>query len=385
MLQRRLTQEFLSTVAAIRRGRLTLTTPDGAIRVFGTGDRGPDADFVLHDWRAIPAIAAKGDIGLAEAYRDGWCDTSDLEALLRLALLNEDVLDRYIYGRRLQALAMRALYLFNRNTRAGAKRNISAHYDLGNEFYALWLDRSMTYSSALFGDGDDLNGAQQRKYDRIIDNLARRSGRLLEIGCGWGGFAERAADRGDFATKGLTLSQAQADFARQRLGRRAEIAIQDYRDEQGRFDHIVSIEMFEAVGERYWPAYFGKLAQVMADRGRAVVQTITVADRYFDRYRKGGDMIRSFIFPGGMLPSPARFEAEAARVGLSVQDAFGFGRDYARTLREWLRRFDGRRPEILGLGFDDAFIRIWRFYLAACAASFAVGRTDVVQYRMARQ
>ncbi|SNT68604.1 SAM-dependent methyltransferase [Paracoccus seriniphilus] len=384
MLNRRLAKEFLTTVAGIRRGKLTLTTPDGQLRHFGGQENGPEADFILHDWRTIPALAAKGDIGLAEAYRDGWCDTSDLEALLRLALMNEDVLDRYIYGRRLQALAMRALYLFNRNTRAGARRNIAAHYDLGNDFYALWLDRSMTYSSALFGEGDDLTAAQQRKYDRIIDNLTRPSGRLLEIGCGWGGFAERALARGDFAAKGLTLSVEQAEFARRRLGNDVDIALQDYRDEGRRYDHVVSIEMFEAVGERYWPAYFGKLAQVLTDRGRAVIQTITVADRYFDRYRKGGDMIRSFIFPGGMLPSPARFQAEAERAGLAVQDSFGFGRDYARTLREWLGRFDANLPRIRDLGFDDAFIRIWRFYLAACAASFAVGRTDVIQYRLAR-
>lgn len=384
MLNRRLAQEFLATVANIHQGCLTLTTPDGVTRQFGNPNTEPSADFTLHDWRAIPAIAARGDIGLAEAYRDNWCDSSDLEALLRLALMNEDVLDRYIYGRRLQALAMRVLYLFNRNTRSGARRNISAHYDLGNEFYALWLDRSMTYSSALFAQDDDLATAQQRKYDRILDSLSAGSGRLLEIGCGWGGFAERALGRGDFAAKGLTLSSAQADFARQRLGPQAEIALQDYRDECGRFDHVVSIEMFEAVGERYWPAYFRKLNEVLTDRGRAVVQTITVADRYFQQYRKGGDMIRSFIFPGGMLPSPSRFRAEAERAGLAIQDAFEFGLDYARTLREWRNRFDAKLPEIREMGFDEPFIRIWRFYLAACAASFAVGRTDVVQYQMAR-
>lgn len=384
MLNRRLAQEFLATVANIHQGCLTLTTPDGVTRQFGNPNTEPSADFTLHDWRAIPAIAARGDIGLAEAYRDNWCDSSDLEALLRLALMNEDVLDRYIYGRRLQALAMRVLYLFNRNTRSGARRNISAHYDLGNEFYALWLDRSMTYSSALFAQDDDLATAQQRKYDRILDSLSAGSGRLLEIGCGWGGFAERALGRGDFAAKGLTLSSAQADFARQRLGPQAEIALQDYRDETGRFDHVVSIEMFEAVGERYWPAYFRKLNEVLTDRGRAVVQTITVADRYFQQYRKGGDMIRSFIFPGGMLPSPSRFRAEAERAGLAIQDAFEFGLDYARTLREWRNRFDAKLPEIREMGFDEPFIRIWRFYLAACAASFAVGRTDVVQYQMAR-
>ncbi|MBU3030016.1 SAM-dependent methyltransferase [Paracoccus marinaquae] len=383
MLNRRLARDFLGTVEAVRYGTLAVTTPEGQTHRFGGQLPGPDAALIIRDWRMVPALAAKGDIGLTEAYRDDWCDTPDLEALLRLGLMNEEVLDRYIYGRPLQGLAVRALYLLNRNTRAGARRNIAAHYDLGNDFYRLWLDPGLTYSSALFGPLDDLGAAQQRKYDRIIDNLASRSGRLLEIGCGWGGFAERALRRGDFAPKGLTLSDRQAEYARMRLGRDAEIALQDYRDETGRFDHIVSIEMFEAVGERYWPSYFGKLAQVLAGRGRAMVQTITVADRYFERYRRGGDMIRSFIFPGGMLPSRSRFEAEARRAGLMVQDAYGFGRDYARTLRNWLARFDAHLPEIRDLGFDEEFIRVWRFYLAACAASFEVGRTDVVQYRLA--
>ncbi len=302
--------------------------------------------------------------------------------MLTFGLANEDALDRYIYGRRLQGLAMQLLYLFNRNTRAGSRRNIAAHYDLGNEFYRLWLDESMTYSSALYAPGDDLHAAQQRKYDRIIDGLSGRSGRLLEIGCGWGGFAERALEKGDFAAKGLTLSARQAAYARDRLGKGAEIALQDYRDEKGRFDHIVSIEMFEAVGQRFWPVYFDKLAATLAGKGRAMIQTITVADTYFDRYRKGGDMIRSFIFPGGMLPSPGRFQAEVGRAGLRIEDRHGFGQDYARTLTEWLARFEATLPRIREMGFDDGFIRVWRFYLAACIASFSVGRTDVIQYRL---
>ncbi len=381
--QRKLEREFLKTAEGIRKGRLTIDTPEGQRHEFAGPEPGPEARLIVNDWRTIPALAARGDIGLTEAYRDGWCDIPDLEALLTLALVNEDVLDRYIYGHRLYGMAAQLLYLFNRNTRTGSRRNIAAHYDLGNAFYQLWLDPTMTYSSALYGPQDDLMAAQIRKYDRIIDQLDSRSGRLLEIGCGWGGFAERALARGDFAPKGLTLSTEQADYARQRLGDAAQIALQDYRDERGRFDHVVSIEMFEAVGEKYWPTYFGKLAQVLSDKGRAMIQVITVADHYFDRYRKGGDMIRSFIFPGGMLPSPQRFEAEARRAGLAVQDAFGFSRDYARTLREWLTRFDTQLPRIRDLGFDERFIRVWRFYLAACAASFEVGRTDVIQYRLA--
>lgn len=383
MFEQRITSQFLRSLDGIRFGQLRLTMPDGTTRMFAGAAPGPDAALTIHDWATIPALAAKGDIGLTEAYRDGWCDTPDLTALLTLGLMNEDALDRYIYGRPLQALAIRLLYLLNRNTRTGSRRNIAAHYDLGNAFYRMWLDETMTYSSALFAEGDDLAAAQRRKYDRIIDGLAGGSGRLLEIGCGWGGFVERALQRGDFAPKGLTLSSEQAAYARARLGQGAEIALQDYRDERSRFDHIVSIEMFEAVGEAFWPSYFGKLAETLSRQGRAMVQTITVADRYFDRYRKGGDMIRSFIFPGGMLPSPERFRAEAERAGLRVEDAFGFGRDYARTLTDWLQRFDAQRTEIMAMGFDEAFIRVWRFYLAACIASFSVGRTDVMQYRLA--
>ncbi|MFN3273823.1 MAG: class I SAM-dependent methyltransferase [Paracoccus sp. (in: a-proteobacteria)] len=383
ILERRMARNFLKTAEGIRRGTLHVITPEGIRHGFGGQEPGPDAVLEVRDWRMVPALVARGDIGMTEAYRDGWCDTPDLEALLTVALLNEDILDGYIYGNRLHALATRALYLFNRNTRAGSRRNISAHYDLGNPFYGLWLDDSMTYSSALFAPGDDLAAAQARKYDRIIDNLSGPSGRLLEIGCGWGGFAERALARGDYAPKGLTLSVEQAEYARARLGPGAEIALQDYRDEAGRYDHVVSIEMFEAVGETFWPIYFQKMGHVLADKGRAMVQTITVADRYFDRYRAGPDMIRSFIFPGGMLPSPTRFQAEAARADLRVEDSFSFGRDYARTLRDWLARFDAALPQIRGMGFDEGFIRVWRFYLAACAASFEVGRTDVIQYRLA--
>lgn len=383
MFNNRIRIEFLRSLEGISHGRLRLTTPEGLTHQFEGPETGPDAVLNIHDWRTVPALAAKGDIGLTEAYRDGWCDSPDLTALLTFGLMNEVALDRYVYGNPLQAMAMRMLYLFNRNTRRGSRRNIAAHYDLGNDFYRLWLDETMTYSSALFEEGDDLATAQRRKYDRIIDGLSSRSGNLLEIGCGWGGFAERALERGDFASKGLTLSQEQAVFARQRLGSAADIALQDYRDERGRYDHIVSIEMFEAVGEKFWPIYFEKLAQLLSNKGRAMVQTITVADRYFDRYRVGGDMIRSFIFPGGMLPSPTRFEAEAKRTGLRIEDNFSFGQDYARTLTNWLARFDAKRAEVLQMGFDEGFIRVWRFYLAACIASFSVGRTDVVQYRLA--
>ena len=372
----------------ISHGSLNLILPGGREHHFAGSQPGPAARLVIADARAIAAVAAKGDIGLTEAYRDGWVDTPDLEALLTFGLLNEPALEQFLHGHPLQTLLVRALYWMNRNTRAGSRRNISAHYDLGNDFYRLWLDETMTYSSALFEAGDatakdPLAAAQHRKYDRIVEGLGRNSGRILEIGCGWGGFAERALAKGDFAPKGLTLSHEQAAFARERLGQGAEIALQDYRDERGKFDHVVSIEMFEAVGERYWPTYFGKLGSVLLPGGRAMVQTITVADSHFARYRKGADMIRSFIFPGGMLPSPSRFEAVAGNAGLRVEDRFAFGRDYARTCRDWLTRFEAQLAAVRALGFDEGFIRVWRFYLAACSAAFETGRIDVYQYRLA--
>lgn len=384
MFDRKIESRFLRTLEGTAAGSLELTLPDGSRHRFEGRQPGPAAELTIRDRRTIAALAATGDIGLTEAYRDGWCDTRDMTGLLSFGLLNEEALERFVFGSRLNMLAVRLLYLFNRNSKAGSRRNIAAHYDLGNDFYRLWLDESMTYSSAIYGAGDSLRDAQMRKYDRILDSLPTNSGRLLEIGCGWGGFAERALGRGDFAQKGLTLSQQQAAYARQRLGQDAEIALQDYRDEGGKYDHIVSIEMFEAVGEKYWPVYFGKIREALADRGRAVIQTISVADRYFERYRKGGDMIRSFIFPGGMLPSPERFRAEAERAGLRVEEVFTFGLDYARTLGEWLQRFEARLPEVRAQGFDEGFIRVWRFYLAACIAGFSVGRTDVGQYRLAR-
>ncbi len=277
-------------------------------------------------------------------------------------------------------------YLFRINTLKGSKKNIHAHYDLGNAFYKLWLDPSMTYSSAIFDDSTkNLEQAQHRKYDRIIDELDAGSGSLIEVGCGWGGFAERAQQRGDFDIKGITLSEEQHAFAQQRLGNSADIVLEDYRHQQGKFQHIVSIEMFEAVGERYWQTYFAKLKSMLQQKGKAVVQTITINEADFPRYRRGGDFIRSFIFPGGMLPTPTRFKQEAAKAGLKVDNEFFFGYDYAKTLGVWLNNFDAEINKVKALGFDESFIRLWRFYLAACISGFNTDRTNVMQVTLSHK
>jgi len=382
MFERQIINRFLETLNHIEYGSLTVTTPDGKTMSYQGPQTGADAHFVVQDWRAITALASSGDIGLAEGYRDGWWSSDDLVELFYFGLQNESALNKYIYGGVFARVAAKLAYLFTQNTLKGSRKNIHAHYDLGNDFYTLWLDQTMTYSSAIFHDqNDDLEKAQHSKYDRIINRLGA-SGRVLEIGCGWGGFAERALQTRDYAIKGLTISNEQHAFATERLGQKAEIALEDYRLQTGRYDNIVSIEMFEAVGENYWPLYFNKLKSLLAGNGKALVQTITIGEDYFDRYRQGGDAIRTFIFPGGMLPSPKRFEEESVKAGFKLTDAFAFGQDYARTLELWLERFEERLGEVRALGFDEKFIRMWRFYLTSCIASFKIGRTNVMQMEL---
>ncbi|MEM6603731.1 MAG: cyclopropane-fatty-acyl-phospholipid synthase family protein, partial [Pseudomonadota bacterium] len=361
---------------------ISLTLPDGRTYDFGGDYPGAHADLHILDVKAIQAFVQKGDIGFAESYRDGLWTSSDLSNLFLFGLQNEKVLDRYIYGSFLGRIASRFAYIFTRNTVKGSQKNIHAHYDLGNEFYRLWLDPSMTYSSAIYeNDNDDLTRAQYRKYDRITERLSS-SGRLLEVGCGWGGYADRALEKKDFGIKGITISQQQYDYAKDRLQSKADICLEDYRHQEGKYENIVSIEMFEAVGESFWPTYFSKLKSLLHERGKAIIQTITIDDSYFERYRKGGDMIRTYIFPGGMLPSWERFQEASQKVELKVSDKFAFGKDYAKTLEAWLERFDDKIEEVRALGFDQKFIRIWRFYLACCIASFKVERTNVMQIEL---
>lgn len=328
-------------------------------------------------------MVRKGDIGFAEDYRAGNWETDNLTSLTTLGLVNRRALDRLVTGSNLSRTLSMLSYLLRLNSLKGSKKNIHAHYDLGNDFYKLWLDPSMTYSAAIFKDqSESLEQAQNNKYDRILDCLNQDSGSLLEVGCGWGGFADRAQDQGDFNLKGVTLSEEQHDYARNRLGKKANIVLEDYRHQEGKYDNIVSIEMFEAVGERYWPTYFSKIGKLLNKNGKAVIQTITMNEKDFPRYRRGGDFIRSYIFPGGMLPSPSKFKEEADKVGLKSGNEFYFGQDYAHTLEHWLRDFDQKKDQVKDLGFDDGFIRLWRFYLAACIAGFRTGRTDVMQVEL---
>jgi len=375
----------LRALERLERGRLEVALPGGQRRAFGEGNA--RADLEVRNREAFTRILRAGDIGFAEGYLDGDWTTSDLTRLLTLLAANREPLERPLYGSFLGRLAHRLLHLARANTRTGSRRNIAAHYDLGNEFYALWLDPTMTYSSALYqGDGArSLAQAQHAKLSRALERLELASGaRLLEIGCGWGSFAELAAAHGHHVT-GLTLSAEQQAYARRRLGAHAAIELRDYRDERGRYDAVVSIEMIEAVGERWWPAYFAKIAEVLPAGGRALVQAIMIDDALFERYRAGSDFIQKYIFPGGMLPSPARFEFEAAAAGLRVVEVHRFGADYARTLAAWRGRFHARWEEARALGFDERFRRLWEFYLAYCEAGFASGSTDVVQYLLVKQ
>jgi cyclopropane-fatty-acyl-phospholipid synthase len=366
---------------SLRGGQLEMRWPDGSSTWFGEG--ASKVHMQVRDMAMFEQVLAKGDIGLAEAYLDGHWDSPDLTALLKLLADNRETLRRAVYGSWRSLLAARVRHWLNGNSKAGSKRNIMAHYDLGNDFYKLWLDPSMTYSSALFTSIDqDMESAQQAKYQRMLDRLQARAGeRVLEIGCGWGGLAEAATRQGLNVT-GVTLSPEQLKWAQARVPT-ADLRLQDYRDLTERYDHVVSIEMFEAVGERWWPTYFKKVADSLKPGGRVMLQTITIRDDLFADYRKGTDFIQQYVFPGGMLPSSSALHAAAARQGLVVKDEFAFGQDYARTLAEWREAFEAKWPAIAAQGFDENFRRLWRFYLAYCEAGFLAGNVNVVQFELA--
>jgi cyclopropane-fatty-acyl-phospholipid synthase len=376
-------RRWLETIRRVKYGSLTFIAPSGEVHHFAGPEPGPKARFVIKSWDVIARVLARGDIGLGEDYIAGAWETDDVEALVSLFLLNLEQFEGYAHGDLWNRLSFVLLNtIIRRNSEGGSERNIKAHYDVGNDFYSLWLDETMTYSSALYPSSNvSLADAQRAKYARILDKFSSPRANVLEVGCGWGGFAEAAAQRSHEVT-GITVSPAQHAFATKRLGAKADIRLEDYRRTKGAFDMIVSIEMFEAVGERYWPRYFQTLSERLKRGGRAVVQTITVRDDVFDGYRTRSDFIRHYVFPGGMLPSLARFSEEAARAGLKVADVFSFGQDYARTLREWAQRQTAAQAKIRSLGYDDPFLRNWQFYFGICAAAFAVGRTNVHQVEL---
>ena len=372
----------------VHRGRLTVVLPDGT-QLAGAGDQpGVVAELRILRWRAVSRLLSGGDVGFAESYVDGDWDTPDLVAFVSLCADNLDTLVKAAEASWPTRLAQRLLMLMRRNSKSGSRRNIMAHYDLGNAFYAEWLDREMIYSSALYEEGDDLETAQKRKLRRIADMLhLDGSQSVLEIGCGWGGLAAHLVTAGARSVDGITLSPAQLavgqEMVRARgLDRRVSLELRDYRDIEGRYDRIVSIEMFEAVGEAYWRGYFDKLRQSLKPGGRAVVQVITIANDRFDYYRTHPDVIQTMVFPGGMLPSKAMFAKVASEAGFVLRDRLDFGLSYARTLSDWRQRFEAAWPRIAETGYSAAFRRLWTYYLAYCEAGFRTGRIDVSLYAL---
>jgi len=381
----------LSMLNNLAVGELTLKLPQGKTLRFGEGQ--PKADITIHSWELFDRALAAGDIGFAESYMDAQFTTDNLGRLLTLLNANRQAIDSALYGSWWGRLAYRLKHLLNRNTKTKARRNIQAHYDLGNSFYQEWLDSSMTYSAALFAGDEEkpLEVAQQIKIKRVFEqlhlpNLERGRAQVLEIGFGWGGFAEYAAKR-EIHTTGLTLSSEQLAYAQERLqsqglGTFAHFKLQDYRDELGQYDGIASIEMFEAVGLQYWDSYFACIKRNLKPGARACIQTITIDEALFERYTEGTDFIQQYIFPGGMLPSQERFELLAKAHGLFVEDKLAFGNDYALTLKHWREAFLAKESIVRAQGFDSRFFKMWEFYLAYCEAGFNTGSTDVVQYTL---
>jgi cyclopropane-fatty-acyl-phospholipid synthase len=368
-------------------GRLTLKLPDGQMHELVGKVPGGSAVLEIRDYNVAKRVLANGDIGFGEGYMAGEWDSPNLAILLEILVENYDNIHRLFNG----ALPMKVFNWFShrlrRNSRRGSRKNIHAHYDLGNAFYGSWLDDSMTYSAARYAGKDEaLEVAQARKYESLARMMDLKSGQsVLEIGCGWGGFAEYAAREVGATVTAITISQEQYDFARQRMHRaglseRANIQLVDYRDVEGQFDRVASIEMFEAVGQEYWPTYFGKMADVLTPGGRAALQIITIQDALFEEYAIRTDFIQKYIFPGGMLPSEERLRPVIEAAGMGWQAVERFGQDYADTLSAWDRRFQSSWNDIQRLDrFDERFRRMWRFYLGYCEAGFRSGRTDVIQ------
>ena len=373
-------------VRKLNSGRVDFILPDGRQFRAEGAKPGPVAEVFINNPDVFARLVREGDLGFSDAYLDGWWTTPDLQAFMDFIHAdNDDMYDEFP-GMGLVRAWEKARFWFQSNSKRQALKNISYHYDLGNDFYSLWLDDTMTYSSALFSTSQEsLENAQVTKYASMIDQMGVKPGdHVLEIGCGWGGFAEYAAKERGLKVTGLTISKEQLDFARKRinnngLGDKVNLKLQDYRDETGVYDGVASIEMFEAVGEKYWPIYFNKVKQCLKPGKQATLQIITIHDARWEVYRKGVDFIQKYIFPGGMLPSPTVLRQEVAKAGLNVQHSIEFGKSYSQTLRRWFEVFNDQWDTISGMGFDDRFRRMWNFYLTSCAATFESGNCDVTQ------
>ena len=389
-LPRYFAQSF-GVMKKLNNGTLDVKLEDGRVfRAQGLLD-GPKAEFTVHNDDLFARLIREGDLGFSDAYLDGWWTTPDLQTFMDLMHAENDEVYEGFPGMALVRLYERARFWLQSNSKKQAKKNISYHYDLGNEFYSLWLDKSMTYSSAYFKkDTETLEKAQENKYKSIIDQLGVKAGdHILEIGCGWGGFGEYAASKRGLKVTGLTISKEQYDYAVERIKKAGlsslvEIKLQDYRDEVGVYDGIASIEMFEAVGEKYWPVYFSTVRDRLKPGRNATLQIITLADNRWDSYRKSVDFIQKHIFPGGMLPSPKVLREQVNNAGLNVKDSIEFGQSYSATLRRWHKTFNAEWDNIVKLGFDSRFKNMWDFYLTSCAGTFLSGYCDVTQITISK-
>lgn len=379
---------FIDMLSRIEYGSVSISTPEGDYLNFRGKEEGEHVTLKVNDWKFCEEIFMKGDIGLGESYIKGQWESDNINKLIKFGIDNKAQLEQVIRGSFLKIIFYRMKHLLNRNSVSGSKKNIHAHYDLGNSFYKLWLDQTMTYSSALFDrEGIDLVSAQERKYQNILDQLQVKAGdHILEVGCGWGGFMEYAARQGVKVT-GVTISNEQYDFAVKRLEKfegLAQVKLLDYRKIDGKYDHIVSIEMFEALGEEYWDSYFKILYSVLKPGGKFIVQSITINDQDFKSYRKGTDFIQQYIFPGGMLPSPSVFKNVSTSQGFKLTGALEFGLDYATTLKLWEETFNSKLEQVKAQGFDEKFIRTWRFYLKYCQGGFEAKKISVYQFYLTK-
>lgn len=370
----------------IEHGSLFIRLPNDRCVRFDSNNSGPIAKLHLKNWKLPRKVALGGTIGVAESYMDEDWDSPDVTAMLEFFLINRSIYGDVASQSPIINFIENARHWFNKNTKSGSQKNISAHYDLGNEFYSLWLDPSMTYSSAIYEDGaNSLEAAQDAKYRYLAENMGvTKNSHILEIGCGWGGFAEYVAREFGAKITGLTISKEQLAYAENRikkagLSHLVDFKFQDYRDETGKYDHVASIEMFEAVGEEYWPDYFSKINQCLKPGGTAGLQIITIRNAAFEDYRRRPDFIQRYIFPGGMLPSPDALSRVTNEHGLTLSSERIFGKDYARTLMEWRLVFWDKWEEVKKLGFDQRFKRMWEFYLFYCEAGFETESIDVRQ------